>query len=352
MLCYTLDSPAELSLLRYESLKTEIPEETQRYIRILAEHAVITQNVAKQTYAEDTEHVTESRLPIDPSAFIVYRDRVCGYFHKGPHGFPETGCEMILFRDERDDDYVSVSTKVTMRFDLDLFPWAEPRLTVPGTGNAMRLSDYYMRDAHEIVIPDAITQIEAGVFSSFRHLQNVYYEGSPEQWCAVDLPRYSANPCMHGARILFRGEKLTELEVPESVHSLSGHQLSGFSDLTRLTLPGGIARVPQGLCASCASLETVVLKEGVRSVGRFAFSSCENLTAVYLPRSLETVGEFAFSGSGRPRFFYAGTREEWERIDRGQSAGLPNRSNGDLHFEAADAPRPVIFACNRARRHV
>lgn len=72
--------------------------------------------------------------------------------------------------------------------------------------------------------------------------------------------------------------------------------VSGFENVTSLTIPGTIWKIPEFTFYSFVNLEKAVLEEGVGIIERSAFDSCINLKSVDLPQSLDVLWAEAFYG--------------------------------------------------------
>lgn len=64
-----------------------------------------------------------------------------------------------------------------------------------------------------------------------------------------------------------------------------------------------------------AALRSAVLSEGLTTIGSFAFAGCTSLGTVTLPKSLENIEASAFSQVGALKIIYAGSEEDWGRIN-------------------------------------
>jgi hypothetical protein len=106
---------------------------------------------------------------------------------------------------------------------------------------------------------------------------------------------------------------LVGLTIPGSVTSLGAHALEGCTKLEidwtynpaiprgffsaflkSVTVPGGVASIPDGAFEAARKLTSVTLGGDVTSIGKEAFAGCESLTAVALPDGLKSIGDSAF----------------------------------------------------------
>ncbi len=128
-----------------------------------------------------------------------------------------------------------------------------------------RLDDgsYYLisckkKDAEEIIIPECVSGIEKGCFSSCAELCRVEFLGSLEM--------------------------------------LDDYMFSGCESLDEIVFPKGLEIIGNGAFSGCKSLDEIIIPDGVKCIGDSAFSYCDGLTDIYLPPSLSSVGKDAFLG--------------------------------------------------------
>lgn len=77
----------------------------------------------------------------------------------------------------------------------------------------------------------------------------------------------------------------------------------------------------------CKELWSVKIEEGIELIENDAFSDCYHITKIFLPRSLKLISDYAFNScTSLLSFYFAGTREEWTAIEKGEGwdTGTPN----------------------------
>lgn len=95
-----------------------------------------------------------------------------------------------------------------------------------------------------------------------------------------------------------------EVVVPEvvgyqgidlKVVALGDSAFYSASNITSLSLPKSISRIPESTFYSCTSLESVELPEGLEQIGSAAFEYCQKLK-IEIPATVTKIGDSAFSG--------------------------------------------------------
>ncbi len=96
----------------------------------------------------------------------------------------------------------------------------------------------------------------------------------------------------------FSGCPIIELEIPDSVTSISGQNGNGaFEDcilLETVVIGDGLTAIESETFRDCTSLESVVIGDSVMSIGEFTFRGCSSLVDVTFGSRLQTIGVRAF----------------------------------------------------------
>ena len=88
---------------------------------------------------------------------------------------------------------------------------------------------------------------------------------------------------------------LKEIIVPNSVTKISDAFI-GCQNLTKVTLPEGLAEIGYYTFGRCAKLESLVIPDGVSYIGSYAFEDCKNLKELVIPASVTNIVDTAFNG--------------------------------------------------------
>ena len=110
-----------------------------------------------------------------------------------------------------------------------------------------------------IEIPDSVTSISEYAFSSCNSLTSVNYLGTIDEWVQIKFANSTSsnNPLFYAKNLYINGELVTEVELTTTT-KISNYAFSG-----------------------CTSLTSVVIGDSVTSIGADAFVYCYNLTDIY-----------------------------------------------------------------------
>ena len=171
-------------------------------------------------------------------------------------------------------------------------------------------------------------------------VENVYYEGTIEDWCKISFSESISNPMYYASHFYLRNnsqewEEVTSIEVPNTIIEIGSNQFYGFNNVISITLPNSITHIGESAFESCSSLTSITipflgatkngttnthfgyifgassesdgssyipssLKEVIITGGNRIYSGtflgCSNLTSITIPESVTSIGESAFSG--------------------------------------------------------
>ena len=98
-------------------------------------------------------------------------------------------------------------------------------------------------------------------------------------------------------------DKITSLELPDSLTSIGEYAFSDCSGLPAATIPSGVSTVGYGAFFGCDGIEKVILSNGVRILDGLSFAGMQNLLVVKMTDSVtdicSVIGEETFSDGGR-----------------------------------------------------
>lgn len=109
---------------------------------------------------------------------------------------------------------------------------------------------------------------------------------------------------------------LKSVSIPASVRGIGNSAFLNCTALESVTIPGRVTEINDMAFDHCTSLKSVCIGKKVSSIGIGAFSECASLTSLALPKSLSHIGTLAFSCSPIDTLSYAGTKEQWNAVEK------------------------------------
>ena len=175
----------------------------------------------------------------------------------------------------------------------------------------------YTGTAANVIIPDGVVGIDCQVFRRCKKMMSVsiptsvktigedafagnygtlkfVYIQDMKSWCEISFENHGANPCASAVELYLKGEKTTNLVIPDSVNSISDYTFYGCKSLESVIIPNGVKRIGNSAFKNCSNLSKVHIETGVTTVGSYAFNMCENLASVTVPESVIAIGDSAF----------------------------------------------------------
>lgn len=152
-----------------------------------------------------------------------------------------------------------------------------------------------------LYLPKSITSIENGAFYSSK-FENVYYNGTIEDWCKIDFEYTSNN---YGAQ-----------PMGSAKHFFIKDNNDEWAEVTELYLPDTITKIEQ-----------------------FTFLGFDNLTTLVIPSTVEMVYTTSFALCNNLTIYYEGTEAQWnEIVQEAWLYGNPYSLDVKLSFYSEQAP--------------
>ena len=155
-----------------------------------------------------------------------------------------------------------------------------------------------------IIIPDGVKNIGGRVFEKCSSLTNLILPNSVTnigessfEGCSSLLNIVIPNSVTSIGDEAFRGcSSLSSLVIPNSVTSIGDDAFRGCSSLSSLVIPDNVTSIGEGVLGECSSMRNLIIPDSVMSIGDGAFEYCSSLSSLVIPNSVTSIGDGAFSG--------------------------------------------------------
>ena len=82
--------------------------------------------------------------------------------------------------------------------------------------------------------------------------------------------------------------------IPNSVTNIGNGTFSSCESLQSITVPNSVTSIGDYAFKQCDSLQSITIPNSVKSIGDYAFSDCESLQSITIPNSVKSIGNKAF----------------------------------------------------------
>lgn len=89
------------------------------------------------------------------------------------------------------------------------------------------------------------------------------------------------------------------MTIPDRVTSIGEGAFSTVEGLKKIIIPGSVKEIKNYAFTNNKDLEVIVLNEGIERIGRYAFDGASNLKEINLPDTINYIGDRAFRACGR-----------------------------------------------------
>lgn len=91
-------------------------------------------------------------------------------------------------------------------------------------------------------------------------------------------------------------DRLTGVDLPESLETISDHAFDGCTHLETVRIPEGVTAIGNAAFSDCSGMTGIVVSNGVKEIGYLAFYNCASLKDITLPAGIADIGGGAFIG--------------------------------------------------------
>jgi len=148
-----------------------------------------------------------------------------------------------------------------------------------------------------LTIPKSVKKMEY-CFNSTSNIENIYYEGSLEDWLLIDMPTVASSPLYYSssARLHLNGVLLEgDLVIPESVTRINDYAFENYRYITSLTFPHDMEYIGTNAFGNCSGIESITFLGDVAEFGDQSFHYCTSLTTINFGAKLTKTGFGMFS---------------------------------------------------------
>ena len=154
-----------------------------------------------------------------------------------------------------------------------------------------------------VTIPPSVKEIESRAFigSDYgRNYADAIYLSDLAAWCKV-------TGCIWRVKNLYlNGELVTDLVIPEGVTSIPAGIFNSFESITSVTIPNTVIEIGEAAFYACSNLKTVLISNSVTEIQKNAFAYCNTLETVTIGNSIRTFGMAAFNACDKLKDIFIG----------------------------------------------
>ena len=115
-------------------------------------------------------------------------------------------------------------------------------------------------------------------------------------------------------------KNLKKVTIASTVETIARDAFYGCTQLEEIYLKEGkLKTIEKSAFVNCYKLTEIMLPEGIEEISKSLFTGCYQLTTVGIPASVKVIKVEAFDWTNLKNIYYAGSEEEWEKIDKGNN---------------------------------
>lgn len=160
-----------------------------------------------------------------------------------------------------------------------------------------------------VTIPDSVTSIGSSAFEGCNNLTSVTIGNG-----VTSIGRYAFSHC--NSALYTEYEHGRYVKFGDNPHAM----LIGLTNknLSTYTINENTKYIACDVFERCERLTSINIPDSVIEIGSYAFSSCSNLTSITIPDSVTQIGDSAFAYcSNLTTINYRGSEELWNAISKG-----------------------------------
>ena len=189
-------------------------------------------------------------------------------------------------------------------------------IEIPNT--MTKISKYQLlkfQNLTNLTIHNNVTSIDSDAFRGCVRLENVYYNGTIEDWCKIEFGDEDSNPMYYAKHLYMKDSNneyyeitsMTEIEIPNTVTNIGDYQFCGFDNITSVVIPDSVTNIGYHAFYGCNSLERIVIPSSIKEI---------NIQEIY---DVDDI-------------YYNGTIEDWCNIEFGNIYSNPMFYSKHFHM--------------------
>lgn len=159
-------------------------------------------------------------------------------------------------------------------------------LTISGSGNFIGFEYYtdapwfsFANRITTVQLPDSIIMLGQDAFRGCSNLTDITL---PDKLIAI------------GDRTFFECHSLDEIILPSNLKTIGNYAFAYCTSLSTITLPDSVYRIGEGIFYMCTTLKSVSLSHGIDVISREAFRGCHSLASISIPSEISMIWSNAF----------------------------------------------------------
>ena len=171
-------------------------------------------------------------------------------------------------------------------------------------------------DLTELIIPDGVTRIGAGVFGGCNSLSAVTIPESVQSigekafvgcdgltrvnisdlasWCSISFQEEYSNPLWYAEHLYLNGAELETIVFPDGMTSVKDYTFINMNSLSGVQIPEGVTSIGRMAFFDCDNLVDVHLPDSLIDICQEAFCYCYTLPGIVIPKNVTSIGTAAF----------------------------------------------------------
>ncbi|HOX01930.1 MAG TPA: leucine-rich repeat protein [Verrucomicrobiota bacterium] len=159
-----------------------------------------------------------------------------------------------------------------------------------------------------VVIPQSVTSIGDGAFSECANLTAITVDPLNSAYSSLDGVLFDRNRSL---LMQCPGAKTGSYVVPNGVTGIEGGAFSSCTGLTDVTIPDSVESIGASAFRDCTGLVSATVGQSVASLDFYAFHNCPNLTSIYFRGDAPSLDEDVFGMDDNLTVYYLSGTLGW-----------------------------------------